>query len=339
MNNVLKGIKYIDLFAGIGGFHQAFNSFGAECVFASEWNQNCQNIYEKNYGIKPLGDITKISEKDIPKHNILCAGFPCQAFSISGKQLGFADTRGTLFFDIARIAKYHQPSLIFLENVKNLAKHNQGKTLTIIKKTLETIGYDVFYEVLNSSYFGVPQKRERIYILGFHKDLKINNFPFPSHYGKPTKLEDFLLPENEVSQFIINRQDIILNNTIIEKDLLGNYPQKPIRIGIINKGGQGERIYSPLGHSITLSAYGGGVGAKTGLYLVNNNIRKLAPRECARITGFPESFILSENKNIAYQQLGNSVVINVLKAILEQIVNTTYFNKKNNFFAEKFILL
>jgi DNA (cytosine-5)-methyltransferase 1 len=331
MNNMLKGIKYLDLFAGIGGFHQAFNSFGAECVFASEWNQHCQHIYEKNYGIKPLGDITKISERDIPDHQILCAGFPCQAFSISGKQLGFADTRGTLFFDVARIVKYHQPQLIFLENVKNLAKHDQGKTFKIIKKTLEKIGYDVFAQVLNASYFGVPQKRERIYILGFHKDLKINNFTFPVHYEKPTKLADFLLPENEVSQFIINRQDIILNNIIIEKDLLGNYPQKPIRIGIVNKGGQGERIYSPLGHAITLSANGGGVGGKTGLYLIDNQIRKLAPRECARITGFPESFILSEQKNMAYQQLGNSVVINVLKAIIEQIIKTNCFNPKIDF--------
>lgn len=329
-NQDLKHIKYIDLFAGIGGFHQAMKHFEGKCVFASEWDRNCQKIYEQNYGIKPFGDITKISEYDIPDHDLICAGFPCQAFSISGKRLGFNDTRGTLFFEIARIAKYHQPKLIFLENVKNLVTHDQGKTLTVIKETLNELNYDVFCQVLNASFFGVPQKRERIYLLAFHKDLKIKNFTFPSSYGKPTKLEDFLLPENDVLDFFINRKDVLFNNIKIQKDLLGNYPQKPIRLGIINKGGQGERIYSILGHAITLSAYGGGVGAKTGLYLINNKIRKLAPRECARITGFPDSFIISENKNIAYQQFGNSVVVNVLKAILERVILLTTEERGGN---------
>lgn len=329
-NQDLKHIKYIDLFAGIGGFHQAMKHFEGKCVFASEWDRNCQKIYEQNYGIKPFGDITKISEYDIPDHDLICAGFPCQAFSISGKRLGFNDTRGTLFFEIARIAKYHQPKLIFLENVKNLVTHDQGKTLTVIKETLNELNYDVFCQVLNASFFGVPQKRERIYLLAFHKDLKIKNFTFPSSYGKPTKLEDFLLPENDVLDFFINRKDVLFNNIKIQKDLLGNYPQKPIRLGIINKGGQGERIYSILGHAITLSAYGGGVGAKTGLYLINNKIRKLAPRECARITGFPDSFMISENKNIAYQQFGNSVVVNVLKAILERVILLTTEERGGN---------
>lgn len=329
-NQDLKHIKYIDLFAGIGGFHQAMKHFEGKCVFASEWDRNCQKIYEQNYGIKPFGDITKISENDIPDHDLICAGFPCQAFSISGKKLGFNDTRGTLFFEIARIAKYHQPKLIFLENVKNLVTHDHSKTLTVIKETLKELNYDVFCQVLNASFFGVPQKRERIYLLAFHKDLKIKNFTFPSSYGKPTKLEDFLLPENDVLDFFINRKDVLFNNIKIQKDLLGNYPQKPIRLGIINKGGQGERIYSILGHAITLSAYGGGVGAKTGLYLINNKIRKLAPRECARITGFPDSFMISENKNIAYQQFGNSVVVNVLKAILERVILLTTEERGGN---------
>ncbi len=318
---MLENSRYIDLFAGIGGFHQAMNYFDSKCVFASEWDKDCQEVYQKNYGIKPHGDITTIDEKDIPSHDIICAGFPCQAFSISGKQLGFSDTRGTLFFDVARIAKYHKPKLLILENVKNFEKHDNGKTLQIIKLTLEDLGYSVFYKVLNASNFGVPQKRERIYIVAFRNDLNIKKFDFPSSYGEATTLNDYLLSDEETKDFVINRDDIFLKDNVqIQKDMFGNYPQKSIRVGDVNKGGQGERIYSPLGHAITLSAYGGGVGAKTGLYLVNGKIRRLAPRECARISGFSDNFTLSNNKNITYRQFGNSVVVNVLKAILEKIV-------------------
>lgn len=317
----LKNITFIDLFAGIGGFHQALNSYGAKCVFASESDKNCQVVYHKNYEILPEGDITKIPENVIPKHDILCAGFPCQAFSISGKQLGFQDTRGTLFFEIARIVKYHYPKILLLENVKNFARHNEGKTLAVIKTVLDDLGYNVFYQVLNASDFGVPQKRERIYILGFRKDLKVKNFTFNYNLGKPTKLIYFCLPDDETRQYIINRNDVNLKDQIdLQPDVFGNYPQKPIRIGTINKGGQGERIYHQNGHAITLSAYGGGVGSKTGLYLINGKIRKLAPRECARIMGFPDSFIIAESKNIAYQQFGNSVVINVIKSIVNQLI-------------------
>ncbi len=323
---MLRNLKYIDLFAGIGGFHQAMSYFNSECVFASEWDKDCQDVYEKNYGIKPFGDITTINEKDIPPHDIICAGFPCQAFSISGKQLGFSDARGVLFFDVARIAKYHKPKLLILENVKNFEKHDGGKTLKVVKSILEDLGYSVFYKVLNASNFGVPQKRERIYIVAFRNDLNIKNFIFPSSYGGTTTLKDYLLSEEETKDFIIYRDDVFLKDNVkIQKDMFGNYPQKSVRVGHVNKGGQGERIYSPLGHAITLSAYGGGIGAKTGLYLVNGNIRKLAPRECARITGFGDDFILSDKNSASYKQFGNSVVVGVLKAILEKIIDNKNF--------------
>ncbi|MGY6530044.1 MAG: DNA cytosine methyltransferase [Cyanobacterium sp.] len=319
--NTTKNLKFVDLFAGIGGFHQALKYYQSHCVFASEWDKYSQEIYLKNYGILPEGDITKIPESTIPSHDILCAGFPCQAFSISGKQLGFNDTRGTLFFDVARIVKYHQPKFILLENVKNFARHDNGNTLQIVVNTLDEIGYKVYYQVLNASDFGVPQKRERIYIVCFRKDLEIDNFIFPNGFNKPTKLLDVCLDDEEIKDFIINRKDIQFKENIhIVPDLLGNYPQKPIRIGTVNKGGQGERIYHQNGHAITLSAYGGGVGAKTGLYLINNKVRKLAPRECARIMGFPDSFIIHEKKNIAYKQFGNGVVVNVIKAIIAEIL-------------------
>ncbi|MCP3852302.1 MAG: DNA (cytosine-5-)-methyltransferase [Gammaproteobacteria bacterium] len=320
---MLSNIRYIDLFAGIGGFHQAMSHYNAQCVFASEWDKNCNEIYTLNYGMEVKGDITAIHEKDIPEHDVICAGFPCQAFSISGKQRGFSDTRGTLFFDVARIIQYHHPKLVILENVKNFAKHDSGKTLETVKSTLNELGYSVFHKVLNASHFGVPQKRERIYIIAFRNDLNINHFNFPSSYGKPSPLYEHLLPDNETTEFIIDRKDIVFNKKLtIEKDSEGFYPKKSIRLGIVNKGGQGERIYSPLGHAITLSAYGGGVGSKTGLYLINDKIRKLAPRECARIMGFPDNFKLSPNKNTSYKQFGNSVVINVLIAIIDKIQET-----------------
>ena len=321
-------IKFIDLFAGIGGFHLALNKVNGECLFASEWDKECQKIYEKNFHLKPFGDITKINEKEIPKHDVLCAGFPCQAFSISGKRQGFKDTRGTLFFDVARIIKHHQPKLILLENVKNFLTHDNSNTISVVKKTLEELNYNVFYKVLNSSNFGIPQKRERIYIVGFNKKLKINEFKFPSNQNIFVSLKDYLLPDNLTKELVLNRDDIQLKkDKKIQKDIFGNYPQKPIRLGQVNKGGQGERIYSTNGHAVSLTAYGGGIGSKTGLYLVNNKLRKLSPRECARITGFPDSFSLSENKNHSYRQFGNSVVVNVLDFILKEIMKTNFINR------------
>ena len=172
----LKKSKFIDLFAGIGGFHQAMTSFGSECVFASEWDKYASIVYETNYSLKPFGDITKITEQEIPPHDILCGGFPCQAFSISGKQRGFDDVRGTLFFDIARIAKHHQPKILFLENVRNFEKHDDGKTLKKVLETLNKINYDCYHKVLNARHFGLPQNRERIFIICFHKKLNITAF-------------------------------------------------------------------------------------------------------------------------------------------------------------------
>ena len=176
----LKDYKFIDLFAGIGGFHYALKSFGAECVFASEIDKKAQNTYYSNHDINPYGDITQINEKDIPKHDIMCGGFPCQAFSISGKQKGFKDTRGTLFFDIARIVAFHKPRILFLENVKNFTKHDNGNTLKIVIDTLTGLDYTVQYKVLNTSNFGLPQNRERVYIIAFHNSYANQTFDFPS---------------------------------------------------------------------------------------------------------------------------------------------------------------
>ncbi len=331
-NKLLKGYKFIDLFAGIGGFHYALKSFGAECVFASEIDQKTAEIYYLNHKLKPEGDITKINEQSIPKHDILCGGFPCQAFSISGKQKGFEDTRGTLFFDIARIVDYHKPKIVFLENVKNFVKHDRGKTLNTVLKTLENLNYKVFYKVLNTSNFGLPQNRERVYLVGFNNDrFHQINFSFPA-LNLVSSLENYL-EVNPQNGKVIDRDDIHIykeftptTNIFGEIDL----PNKPIQIGKVNKGGQGERIYHPKGHAITLSAYGGGVGSKTGLYKIDNKIRKLSPRECARIQGFPEDFIFPKSVTQAHRQFGNSVSIDTLQFIIDEILKTIQDNDKRS---------
>lgn len=320
----INNLKFIDLFAGIGGFHQALTSYNAKCVFASEWDKYAAETYEANYGIKPYGDITQINEVDIPKHDVLCAGFPCQAFSISGKQKGFNDARGTLFFDIARIVKHHKPKLLFLENVRNFERHDNGNTLKIVTNIIKELGYQVSYKVLNASDFGLPQNRERIYIVCFREGLIKDKFIFPNPIETKTSLSD-LLQDNPTDAKIINRPDIRIKKQFsLQRNIFGEIelPNKPIQLGIVNKGGQGERIYHPDGHAITLSAYGGGVGSKTGLYKVDDIIRKLSPRECARIQGFPDNFKILSSQSQAYKQFGNSVAINVLKAILEQITKT-----------------
>lgn len=329
MDKFFNQASFIDLFAGIGGFHQALSRFGAKCVFASEWDKNAAQTYSANYGIEPFGDITQIAEQDIPPHDILCGGFPCQAFSISGKQQGFNDTRGTLFFEIARIVAYHQPKVLFLENVKNFIKHDNGNTLKVVLNTLDELGYNVFYQVLNASHFGLPQNRERVYLVCFRKDLGIDSFQFPDGLSTPVALSDFL-EESPQNVKIVERDDMVLyKNFEPEIDLYGQpiLPNRPIQIGIVGKGGQGERIYHPTGHAITLSAYGGGVGSKTGLYHIDGKIRKLSPRECARIQGFPDSFKIISSQSQAYQQFGNSVAINVLVAILHNIEQTFQHKK------------
>ena len=253
-------------------------------------------------------------EKSIPDHNILCAGFLCQSFSISGKQNGFNDTRGTLFFDVARIAKEKLPEVVFMENVKNFATHDDGNTLNVVKNTMQSIGYDFYYKVLNAKDFGIPQNRERIYMVCFRKDLNIKNFTFPTSTPIKNFVEDILVENEVTSHLVVNKEDINIKNIDITK----NY-NKPIRLGIVGKGGQGERIYSPKGIAITLSANGGGIFAKTGGYLINGKTRKLHPRECARLMGFPDSYKIHSSANQAYKQFGNSVVIDVLQFIAIEI--------------------
>lgn len=308
---MLKGVEFIDLFCGIGGFHQALSSYGAECVFASEIDDKAKNVYENNYKLKPQGDIRKIKSKDIPRHDILCAGFPCQAFSISGKQNGFKDDNGKLFFEIVRIARYHKPKVILLENVKNLMSHDNGKTIMTIEKSLTRIGYKTYKKVLCASDFGVPQARKRLYIVALNNEYDFEEFFFPTPRKKKKILKD-ILQNNVGDNFYIDRRYEITVDVLGDKDQL-------IRIGSIGLGRQGERIYSIEGQAVTLSSQGGGIGGKTGLYYINNRVRRLTPRECARLMGFPESFKMGTTENECYKQFGNSVVINVIQEIVREI--------------------
>lgn len=311
----LKGYTFIDLFAGLGGFRLALESVGAKCVYSNEWDKHAQEVYNMNFGEFPDGDITKVDEKSVPNHDILCAGFPCQAFSISGKQRGFEDSRGTLFFDVARIVKEKKPKIVFMENVKNFATHDDGHTLEVVKATMEELGYSFNQKVLNADDFGIPQKRERIYMVCFRKDLNVSNFKYPKPIKLMKHVEDFLLSNDKlVEKLYVDRKDTYYNGIIDDK-----YDNKTIRLGIVNKGGQGERIYSIKGIAITLSAYGGGIFAKTGGYLVNGKPRKLHPRECARIMGYPDSYVISSSSGQAYKQFGNSVVVDVLQFIAVEI--------------------
>lgn len=233
----IRDLRYIDLFCGIGGFRLALDSFDAECVFSSEIDKSACKVYQNNYNVTPRGDIRAIGECDVPPHDILCAGFPCQAFSISGKQRGFNDERGSLFFEIVRIARHHKPKLLLLENVANFARHDAGKTLGVVLENLKKIGYDVYYQILNASDYSVPQKRERIYFVSFRNDMNVYNFRFPPKESLNSSLKDIILPDNETNDYVVKRSDIVLHSIKTEPDMFDLTSNKPIRVGTVNKGG------------------------------------------------------------------------------------------------------
>jgi DNA (cytosine-5)-methyltransferase 1 len=293
---------YIDLFAGIGGFHQAADALDGECVFASEIDAEAKRAYTENYNLVPFGDITQIGVSEIPDHDVLLAGFPCQPFSIIGKKLGFDDIRGTLFFEIARILEEKKPKLFVLENVKQLKTHNNGKTLKIILKKLEDLEYKVFYDVLNALNFGLPQKRERIIIAGFLNKSVDFSFPNPKHQGK---LEDILEKDDAIDD------KYFASETIVEKRKVKHTSEYFPGIWHENKGGN----ISSYPYSCALRA-----GASYN-YLLVNGIRRLTPREMLRLQGFPDSFKIVCNDSQTRKQAGNAVPVNVIKAVLEEVLH------------------
>ncbi|MBC2607367.1 DNA cytosine methyltransferase [Pelagicoccus albus] len=312
--------RFIDLFAGIGGFRIGLERLGGECVFSSEIDKHAAATYARNFGHAPAGDITKIGAEEVPDHDLLCGGFPCQPFSVSGKRLGFEDARGTLFFEVMRLVSAKKPKAVFLENVANYVKHQNGETLRRTIDMLESAGYVAKWAVLNASDHGVPQARKRLYIVGIRNDLDGGKvFAFPEPTSAVVKLKDILLPTDSTNAQRILRDDITITKPDVS-EISVRGPNKPIQIGYINKGGQGERIYSVEGHAITLSAHGGGAAAKTGAYLVDGVVRKLHPLECRRLMGFPDTYQIDPRSQQAYKQFGNAVVADVIEAVGKKLV-------------------
>jgi len=295
---------FVDLFAGIGGFHQASSSFGGSCVFASEIDPHAQQAYAANYNLQPHGDITKIVATDIPNHDILFAGFPCQPFSIIGGMKGFEDTRGTLFFDIARILKEKKPKIFILENVKQLSTHNKGNTLKTIIDTLEALRYKVHYKVLNALDFGLPQKRERTIIVGFLDHDVTFNFPAGTGAGS---LGDILEPDGKIDPKFFASDYIVKKR--MERHTSKHNP------GIWHENKAGNITSYPF--SCALRA-----GASYNYLLVNGK-RRPTLRELLRLQGFSDSFKIVCSDSQTRKQAGNAVPVNVITAVLQEALYAT----------------
>lgn len=300
---------FIDLFAGIGGIRIPFSELGGRCVFSSEWDKFAAKTYRINYGEEPAGDITKIETSDIPDCDIVMGGFPCQPFSQAGLKRGFSDTRGTLFFEIERIIQDKRPKAFLLENVKQLRGHDRGRTLKVIVQHLLDLDYSVDYSVLRAADFGVPQNRERIYIVGFDKRVFGDeiSFEFPTPPKTPTRLGDIL------------ETDVDDKYTLSDQLWAGHLRRKAEHQ---RKGnGFGYTLFnadSPYTSTISARYYKD--GSEILIEQPGKNPRKLTPRECARLQGFPESFVIPVSDTQAYRQFGNSVAVPVIRAIATKMV-------------------
>jgi DNA (cytosine-5)-methyltransferase 1 len=355
----VKEFKFIDLFAGIGGIRLPFQKLGGKCVFTSEWDKFAQKTYLANYGEVPNGDITKIKASEIPSHDILLGGFPCQSFSQAGLKKGFSDTRGTMFFEIQRILVEHRPKAFLLENVKQLQGHDKGRTLQTILDILsgnnettlpkdiplsedarraltDKLNYSVDFRVLRAGDFGVPQNRERIFIIGFDKnyfgeDFDIKSlFNWPSPTNEITRVGDIL---EDVSKLSIDEDKY----TISDKLWSGHQRRK---LEHKNKGnGFGYSLFnedSVYTNTISARYYKDGSEILLDQTKYNKNPRKLTPRECARLQGFPDNFIVDAvSHGQIYKQFGNSVCMKVISSVALQMLNTiknaerTISDKKN----------
>lgn len=309
---------FIDLFAGIGGMRLAFEEAGGECVYSNEWNKFSQQTYMANFGDMPDGDITQVNADDIPDHDVLVAGFPCQPFSIAGvskknslgRATGFADkTQGTLFFDVCRILEAKRPKAFMLENVKNLCSHDKGKTFKVITESLNELGYEVFYKVIDGQAF-VPQHRERIIIVGFDRERYGSFFDFEFNIipkePKPV-IADILEKEVSEKYTLSDKLWIYLQNYAAKHKAAGN--------------GFGYGIAPLDGVSRTLSARYYKDGSEVLIEQDGENPRKLTPRECARLQGFPDTFVIPVSDTQAYRQFGNSVVVPLMAAVAKLIIN------------------
>lgn len=304
-NRALRGRncapRFVDMFCGIGGFHFALSSLGMECVFACDIDEHARRAYQSNFGLEPARDITGINAADIPDHDIFCAGFPCQPFSIIGDRAGFDDSRGTLFFDIARILEAKRPPAFILENVRQLATHGRGKTLEKIVSTLEKIGYAVEHRILDARNFGLPQKRERVMIVGMLHGL--DGFAWPDKKIRMKPLDKILQTD--------------------EAQLEGYYVSDRIRAN--RKAKHAAKISPAIWHENkggNVSSHPFSCALRAGAsynYLLVDGIRRLTSREMLRLQGFPDKFKIVCNYQQTRKQAGNAVPVPVIKAVAEQV--------------------
>ncbi len=295
--------KFIDLFAGIGGIRIPFEELGGSCAFSSEWDKSAQEMYFANFGDMPYGDITKISTEEIPHHDVLLAGFPCQPFSIIGKGLGFADTRGTLFFEIERILRDKMPEAFLLENVKRLASHNKGRTFNEILIKLRKLGYHVHWKVLNALDYGLPQKRERVIIVGFRRNCP---FSFPEPCSERTSLNDIIEDHSKVDKKFFASENIVKKRM---GKINGRSVPKP-SIWHENKGGD-------IGiHDFSCALRAGA----SHNYLLVDGIRRLTPREMLSLQGFPRDFKIAVSDSEVRKLAGNSVPVPMIRAVARNMI-------------------
>lgn len=312
------GYRFIDLFAGIGGMRLAFEAAGGQCVYSNEWNKYSQKTYFTNFGVQPDGDITKVKAEDIPDHDILVAGFPCQPFSIAGvskknslgRATGFEDkTQGTLFFDVCRILKAKRPKAFMLENVKNLCSHDKGRTFAVIKESLAELNYQVFFDILDGRQY-VPQHRERIVIVGFDQKRYGKKIDFAFRLSPPERppvVRDILEDAPDEKYTLSDKLWTYLQNYATKHKEAGN--------------GFGYGIAPPDGVTRTISARYYKDGSEILIGQEGRNPRRLTPRECARLQGFPETFQIPVSDTQAYRQFGNSVVVPLMADVAGLILS------------------
>jgi DNA (cytosine-5)-methyltransferase 1 len=312
------------LFSGIGGTDFALELAGFRCVFACEKDELARKAYEANFGHVPHPDVRMLNPKDMPPFDLLSASWPCQALSVGGRHKGMADERCQLALEIVRIAEGTRPKTILLENANTLPTHDNGLLLKDLLSRFAGIGYHGWWKVIDAASFGLPAQRKRTYVVLFGDDMGVKQFSFPKPTGKCSRMLDVLLPDRQTSHLVIRRPDIFIYATAVARAEQSSH-QKMMRVGRVGEdknAKQGDRIYSAAGIGVTICSSGGGLGANTGLYLINGKTRSLHPREAARALGFSESFLLPESENMALRLIGNSVAIPVVAIIAREIAKT-----------------
>jgi DNA (cytosine-5)-methyltransferase 1 len=309
-------IRYVDLFCGLGAFHESFKKHKEfSCVLACDINEKVREIYHANHGIKPLGDIKGIDPNSIPDFDVLCAGFPCQPFSIAGKQRGFGDKNGNLFHDILGIVDAKKPNMAILENVKNLKTHDNGKTYKVIERSFLDRGYKFFSKVMEATHYGSPQCRQRIFMVA----IKGGDFSFPGRFEKQ-RVVSSVIDRSDSSSWDHGRYYLVEKKSKprpFKPRILFDVHSKDTRKG----GRQGERVYDIDACGVTICASSGGPGAKTGLYEVGDGIRRLSPKECLQMFGFSKDYDfcgIGDEQKLFY--LGNSIVVNVVDALVPEVI-------------------